>query len=222
MGDVVEAPPAQSELDLSLELCDPDEPNAAYRVDVFQDRPGGDPALRPVQSYEFRGDGRWVLDGVFAREAGEYVLVRVTQYGGADAEHEDEDRVWTAPIWFEDGSTFLPQSISSPALRLVSLMPDPNGSDLWNEQITVRNMTDAPLNLAGWQLRDLSGAYWTFGSTVTLAKKGEQTLIRAGQALSLNNGGDTVELLDPSGKVVQTFTYPKVAKDEVVAVADPV
>lgn len=217
MGDVVPAPIADAEYDLSVELRDPDEPRAAYRIDVFQDMPGGDPAFRPVQSYRVQGDGVWTLDGVYARQEGEYVLVRVTQSSGSDAEHEDEDRAWTAPIWFDGRAELLvPPPIMTPPLRLVSLLPDPEGPDLQNEEITVRNVSGAPLSLAGWQLRDLSGAYWTFDTSIVLADGAERTLTRAGQPLSLNNGGDTVELLDDKGMVVQTFTYPKVAMNEVV------
>ena len=36
--------------------------------------------------------------------------------------------------------------------------------------------------------------------------------------MSLNNGGDTIEFLDPSGDVIQTFTYPAVKRNEVVTV----
>jgi len=222
MGDVAPAPATDTEYDLSLDLHDPDEPNAAYRIDVFQDMPGGDPAFRPVQSYRVQGNGVWTLDGVYARQAGEYVLVRVTQSSGPDAEHEDEDRAWSAPIWFDGAAAPLtPPSLATPALRLVSLLPDPEGPDLQNEQITVANTTDAPLSLAGWQLRDLSGAYWTFDTSIVLAARAEQTLTRAGQPLSLNNGGDTVELLDAKGMVVQTFTYPKVQVNQVVTTDGP-
>lgn len=44
------------------------------------------------------------------------------------------------------------------------------------------------------------------------------TLKRNRVALSLNNGGDTIELLAPDGRVVQTFAYNAVKVDEVVLV----
>jgi hypothetical protein len=221
MGDVVPAPGVDSELDLTLDLRDADEPGAAYRVDVFQDVPGGDPAVRPVQSYRFKGDGVRALDGVFFQQAGEYVLVRVTQYDDDDSEHEEEDRAWTAPVWFEPAAALAPVAPAPPVaagLRLVSLIPDPPGSDLENEEVTVRNVGAAPLSLAGWQLRDLSGAYWRLDTALTL-EPGQTTILqRRGEALSLNNGGDTIELLDPSGMAVQRFSYLAVGVGQAVTV----
>ena len=35
----------------------------------------------------------------------------------------------------------------------------------------------------------------------------EITILRAGQPIALNNGGDTVELLNPSGDVVDGGSY---------------
>jgi len=37
--------------------------------------------------------------------------------------------------------------------------------------------------------------------------------------MALNNNGDTIDLIDPAGKVVQTVTYPKVEEGEVVTPA---
>jgi hypothetical protein len=42
------------------------------------------------------------------------------------------------------------------------------------------------------------------------------TVKRNGQPLSMNNGGDTIELLDPAGKSVQSVRYEAVAVDQVV------
>jgi hypothetical protein len=34
--------------------------------------------------------------------------------------------------------------------------------------------------------------------------------------MSLNNNGDTIELVDPSGTVVQTVTYPRTEEGELI------
>jgi hypothetical protein len=34
--------------------------------------------------------------------------------------------------------------------------------------------------------------------------------------MAMNNSGDTVELIDASGTVVQSVTYPRVAEGEIV------
>ena len=40
-----------------------------------------------------------------------------------------------------------------------------------------------------------------------------------GQPMALNNNGDTIDLIDPTAKVVQTVTYPTVEAGEVVTPA---
>jgi hypothetical protein len=47
----------------------------------------------------------------------------------------------------------------------------------------------------------------------------EKTIKRNGRAMALNNGGDTVDLLDPMGKVVQTVTYGHADEGEVITPA---
>ena len=39
---------------------------------------------------------------------------------------------------------------------------------------------------------------------------------RDGQPMAMNNGGDTIDLIDPSGAVVQTITYGRVSEGELI------
>lgn len=220
MGSAVAAPDPDSELDLTVELSDPDEPDATYVVEVYRDRPGGEPMLTPVQSFVFKGNvaAPRKLDGVFFEGAGEYVLLKVIQKSMGEDDHLDVDDVWTAPVWFDEAGV-APPAVSAPAaLRLVSLVPDPMGSDLLYESVTLKNVSPNSVGLGGWQLRDTAGSYWTFDPQLTIGADRTLAIVRARQPLSLNNGGDTVELLDPDGQVVQTFTYGPVAVDEVVTI----
>ena len=41
-----------------------------------------------------------------------------------------------------------------------------------------------------------------------LSAGGEKTIRRNGQAMNLNNDGDTITLLNPAGTMVQSVTYP--------------
>jgi hypothetical protein len=215
-GDIVASSPAVgSDLPLTLSIKDDDEPNAAYRVDVFSDLPGGDPinGRRPSNSYSVRGNtsAPIVLDGVPFERAGQYVLVRVKQLRGAGEDEGDEpDSAWTAPIWFggvAPGPADGPLAPASPApsLRLTRVLPDPAGSDFRDEKVWLRNESSASIDLAGWVLADLAGNLWRLQGI--LAAGQERALVRNGQALSLNNGGDQLELRDPAGAIVQTATY---------------
>jgi Lamin Tail Domain/PHP domain len=214
-GDILASlPAAGSDLPLTLSIKDDDEPNASYQIDVFSDLPGGDPinGRRPVNSYPVSGNtsAPIVLDGVPFERAGQYVVVRVKQLRGSGEDEGDEpDSAWTAPIWF-GGVVSAPVTgplppAAAPSLRLTKVLPDPPGSDLRDERVWLKNETDAAIDLAGWVLADLAGNLWRLQGTLPAGE--ERALVRNGEALSLNNGGDQLELRNPAGTVVQTVTY---------------
>ncbi len=73
-GDIVPAPAIDSELPLSVFIRDRDEPNASYRVEVYVDAPGGDPATRPAEVFRLEGNTATParLDGIRLTEAGQF------------------------------------------------------------------------------------------------------------------------------------------------------
>ena len=217
-GDIVAPPPLGSELAMSLQLHDDDEPDARYKIDVFKDQPGGTQAARPVESYRFSGNQATPvnLEGIRFENAGEFVLLRITQYSDEDDDHVEEDRAWTAPIWFEDHALHTPSS-GQPELRIASLVPDPSGDDFTEERATIANRGASPVNLVGWKLRDVAENSWALDGLGVLAPGGEATIKRNGASMALNNGGDTIELVAPDGTVVQTFGYDRVQNDEEVS-----
>lgn len=51
----------------------------------------------------------------------------------------------------------------------------------------------------------------------TLQPGEEKVIKRNGQAMAMNNGGDTIDLIDPMGNVVQSVTYGRIdEEDEIV------
>lgn len=206
-GDIVPAPVAGTTLPLTIEITDPDEPDARYRVDVLSDRAGGDRARRPVESFRLEGNtnGRYLLDGILFDGPGQFVLLRVIQTSAerGDEEHEEtEDRLWTAPIWFENAAAPV---IVIPAIQIVSLLPNPTGDDAIGEDVRLQNSGTAAIDLTGWQLRDLAGNVWTLANRIDAGST--FTAIRNQQPMSLNNDGDIVELVMPDGTVVDTVRY---------------
>jgi hypothetical protein len=221
-GDVIAPPvPIGAALPLTVEIEDSDEPDARYRIDVLTDHAGGDRARRPVNTFIVNGDthGRYALDGITFDGPGQFVLLRVTQSSieQGDAEHqESEDRLWTAPVWFEAA---VPAPVAGSAMRIAELLPNPAGDDAQNEAVTLANAGAGPMNLAGWQLRDASGNVWLLGGSVAPGQK--VTFRRSSQAMSLNNDGDTVELVDPSGIVADSGHYGHAAEGQIVTLERP-
>ncbi len=107
-------------------------------------------------------------------------------------------------------------SAAGTQLRIASVLPNPPGNDDENEEVTIRNEGRMSINLAGWRLRDLADNLWSLDRAGRLAAGQQIVLRRLRQPLSLNNGGDRVELLNPAGAVVDSLEYGPVGEGEVV------
>lgn len=220
MGDRVAAPAVGSDIDLTVSISDADEPQASYRVEVYSDVPGGDPAKSPADATTVNGNVQdFHLEPVQYRKPEQYVLLKVVQV----SEDGANDRAWTAPVWF--GSEGVPVAGASPSptapapsggLRIASLIPDPPGSDAENESITLHNGGADDIALAGWTLRDEAGQTWKLDALGKARAGKDVTIKRSGQPMSLNNDGDTIELVNPSGASVQTVEYGSVSTGQVV------
>ena len=82
-------------------------------------------------------------------------------------------------------------------LEIVALLPNPNGDDAGNEQVTLANSAKHPVDLTGWKLVDKAGNVFVLSGT---AKPGEPLVITMTEAtMPLNNDGDEVLLLDADG-----------------------
>jgi len=104
------------------------------------------------------------------------------------------------------------------SVLIASLLPNPTGNESQDEAVTVRNTGSGPVSLEGWRVRDVANRTWMlFG---TLDPGDEQTFTRNGQPMALNNGGDTVELLDPANNVVDSVTYGRTTDGEVLDASD--
>jgi hypothetical protein len=223
-GDVVAQPPAVgSALDIRYTVRDPDEPGAEYEVHVFSDEDGpGGQVAQLVDAYTVTGDTppgqTYTIPGVRYRRPGQYVFFRVVQM----AEHGPNDRAWTAPVWLggADGGGPPPPAPGA-GVRIARLLPNAPGDEHQAEEVTLRNDGPQAVSLAGWTLRDLSGGTWSLGALGTLAPGAEKTVRRAGQAMSLNNGGDTITLVNRAGAAVQSVTYPQMAEGQRFVVPPP-
>lgn len=98
MGNVIFTQQPQ-DLALEIEIADPDEPNAQYRVELYADDVGGDMIEEPIDESELEGDGTVTFSPQHFDSGRRFFFVKVLQEG-ADGR---EELAWTAPIWVETG-----------------------------------------------------------------------------------------------------------------------
>lgn len=94
-----------------------------------------------------------------------------------------------------------------PRVAIASALPNPDGGDTGNEQVTLRNDGDEPISLAGWKLMDRNGdEAWLEGE---IAPGETFTLTLDAGEMPLSNSGDSISLVDLAGNVVHEVSYSK-------------
>ena len=105
---------------------------------------------------------------------------------------------------------------STGSVRMIRLIPNPDGNENHNESVTLKNVGTGTVDMAGWQLRDLAGRNWDLSGMGTMNSGQEKIVTRDGQPMAMNNGGDTIDLINHTGAIVQTVTYDRVEENEEV------
>ena len=90
-------------------------------------------------------------------------------------------------------------------MLILSLLPNPNGTDRGNEQVTIRNLTDNAVDLNGWKLRDRAGNEFLLSGIVPA--NGTHIITMSTFSMPLNNSGDDVLLIDPQGHTRHHVSY---------------
>lgn len=91
--------------------------------------------------------------------------------------------------------------------RIVAAMVNPRGTDRGAESVTVLNISDRDLNLAGWTLRDEQERSEPLTGSI---RPGEAiTLPLSGSGVQLSNEGGTITLLDAQSLKVDGVAYTR-------------
>jgi hypothetical protein len=90
-------------------------------------------------------------------------------------------------------------------VRIIALLPNPQGTDAGNEQVTIANSTNELVNLQGWKLIDRAGNQFPLAGKVDPGKSLVVTMTEA--TMPLNNNGDEVLLIDADGIGRSRVTY---------------
>lgn len=117
----------------------------------------------------------------------------------SDGELDSEDSVTVsvaAPTYSDD-------------VIINEFLPDPDGADSDGEFIELKNLGSGAEDISGWRLDDADGGSspHTIPAATVITAGGISLFERSNTGLALNNEGDTVRLLTPSGSVAASFTY---------------
>lgn len=105
-----------------------------------------------------------------------------------------------------------PVSITD-TIKIFSLLPNPMGDETQLEAVTLENTGEVEIDLSGWRLQDRAGNFWSLDSAGSLSPGENRAILRRGQGMALNNDGDTIELISPSDRVVDSVTYGSTSVD---------
>ncbi|NIR41540.1 MAG: hypothetical protein GWN73_39190 [Actinobacteria bacterium] len=89
-------------------------------------------------------------------------------------------------------------------VRIIALLPNPDGSDGGSEQVTLRNAGTAEVSLEGWRIADDDGNDVLLTGSIGA---GATRLITLDHPAMLNNDGDAVRLESPALQVQDSVTY---------------
>lgn len=104
--------------------------------------------------------------------------------------------------------------VSSSTVVISSLLPNPVGADEQAEAIAIKNKGTVAVSLVGWTLQDRSGATWNLNGSISAGAS--RTFKRNGQAMSLNNAGDEIALLDGADLERDRFMYTASSEGSVI------
>lgn len=108
-------------------------------------------------------------------------------------------------------------SLGTGRVVINELLPNPEGSDEKNEWIELKNVSNLSVDLTNWVVSDASGKK----AILTQAKYGNLllpgggflVLLRPQTKISLNNSGDTIDLIDSKGMAVDSVQYKSKAPE---------
>lgn len=98
-------------------------------------------------------------------------------------------------------------SESGGGFHIVSLLPNPQGSDNGREKVSLRNSTSSQIDLTNWRLRDRAGNVFPLSGVV--AANQTRTIVMTNFSMPLNNSGDEVLLIQPDGQVRHRVEYTR-------------
>ena len=99
-----------------------------------------------------------------------------------------------------------PHPVYSRSVVINEFLPDPAGDDAEGEWVEVFNKESEPVDLAGWKLADKTSKF-TIPQNTVIGAKSFLVFSRPTTKLSINNDGEILSLIDPSGELAFKVSY---------------
>ena len=104
------------------------------------------------------------------------------------------------------GATTKPSVSTAGDVAIVALLPDPTGTDVPHETVTLVNTTAATITLDDWTLADSANRREKLSGSLAA---GEAIRVTLSSAARLSNTGGSLVLASADGAVIDTFQYVK-------------
>ena len=102
-------------------------------------------------------------------------------------------------------------------LRIVGVLPNPEGDEAQNEAVHVRNLGPTAVMLAAWRIRNSEGQDWGLDNVDGEVAPGQVVVVtRQGRPMTLANTGGTIALINPAGQVLDTRVYGPAASGQLI------
>lgn len=181
----------------TIELVD----DAGSVVDEVVYGKGAEAVPKKPRSLARDADGAWALTSTPTQGAANVISQDVpeTPTETTDAVDAEPAGAGTEPVTEIEARADEPVATGTGSLRLNEFV-----SDADEEWVEILNDGDASATLTGWTVRDASGTATPLGDETLAA--GQMTVVVKPSG-KLNNDGDTLELVDPSGAIADDVTY---------------
>ncbi len=118
-------------------------------------------------------------------------------------------KIATTPTQFQ-------ASIYPTGIIINEILPSPEGADNTEEWIEIFNQNNFEVNLSNWQITDTLGKIeiYKFPEETKISSQGFLVLPRSITKITLNNDGDSLNLIWPNGKIIDQISYEKTRRGE--------
>lgn len=126
-------------------------------------------------------------------------------YACEDDSSQEDDQVVVVPY--------------SDEIYITEVLPNPSGEESTDEFIELYNSSNTTVDLTGWELSDSISRNYTISGSISAGQY--VTFYREVSGVALNNSGDSIELYQPDGTLLDVVEYADSAEEDVsYALAD--